>query len=453
MIINIKNKIVLKDVPRHLATEVKSRLSFENPEYLEAKKWKRYTGKFPRYLKYFEEADDGNLVIPRGFIRELLILCRDRNVKHTLADHRRALAEVDFRFKGELRPFQNRAVRDVLERDSGTLSAPTGSGKTVMALAVIAKRKQPTLIVVHSLELQNQWVSRIETFLGIPSEEIGIIGGGKKIIGDRITVALVQSLYKCSGEVSKHIGFLIVDEAHRTPARNFTEAVTAFDSKFLLGLSATPYRSDGLGRLIFWHLGGLVHSVDPKELQDNGDILKVDAVIRETDFETLLDPSSEYSAMMSELTQDYDRNNLIAADVVKEARSTSGICLVLSDRKQHCEDLQTILRGRGLRPEVLTGSVTNGNREKIVQRLNEGKIKVLIATGQLIGEGFDLPALSTLFLTTPISFRGRVTQYLGRILRPAPGKKKAKLFDYVDNLVGVLEHSAEARQRVYRGGH
>jgi superfamily II DNA or RNA helicase len=97
--------------------------------------------------------------------------------------------------------------------------------------------------------------------------------------------------------------------------------------------------------------------------------------------------------------------------------------------------------------------VTNGNREKIVQRLNEGKIKVLIATGQLIGEGFDLPALSTLFLTTPISFRGRVTQYLGRILRPAPGKKKAKLFDYVDNLVGVLEHSAEARQRVYRGGH
>ncbi len=362
---------------------------------------------------------------------------------------RRTCSPVPFDFNGTLRPYQQTAVEDILAHNFGTFDAPTGSGKTVMALAVIAERKQPALIIVHTKELLYQWIDRIHSFLGIPKEDVGIIGDGQRKIGDKITVALVQTLYKCADEISPHIGFLIVDECHRCPSRTFTEAVTVFDSKYMLGLSATPWRRDKLTRLIYWHLGDGVHQVDAQSLTDNGDILKADVTIRETNFGTSLDPSSEYSKVLSELTRDPDRNQLIASDIVKEAKTGSGICLVLSDRREHCETLKMILQGRGLRPEVLTGNIANGERERIVTDLNKGKVKILIATGQLIGEGFDLPELETLFLTTPIRFEGRVIQYLGRVLRPASGKEKARVYDYVDSRVGPLRVSAEARRRVY----
>ena len=154
--------------------------------------------------------------------------------------------------------------------------------------------------------------------------------------------------------------------------------------------------------------------------------------------------------MLSELTQDLERNLLIASDVASEANNGGGICLVLSDRKKHCEALQALLQSEyHLHSELLTGDVPTKQRQGIVERLNQGKVKVLVATGQLIGEGFDCKGLSTLFLTTPIKFNGRVLQYLGRVLRPAPGKKKSKVYDYVDANVGVLVASAKARRKVY----
>ncbi len=335
-------------------------------------------------------------------------------------------------------------------KDFGTLSAPTGSGKTIMALYIIAQRKQPALIVVHTKELLNQWCDRIETFLGIPKAEIGIIGAGKKIIGDNITVALVQTLYKCTCDVLQHIGHLVVDECHRVPSRTFTEAVTAFDSKYMLGLSATPWRRDKLSKLIFWHLGDVHFEIDKEDLQETGDILKAEVVTRETDFIPYNDATFEYSKMLSELTKSELRNNLICGDVVAAARNGSGICLVLSDRRDHCKALHDILQNNfDQSSTVLTGDVPAKERQDIVDRLNSGKVKVLVATGQLIGEGFDCKQLSTLFLATPISFDGRVLQYLGRVLRPTPGKDKATIFDYVDVNVPVLVSSAKAREKVY----
>lgn len=239
-----------------------------------------------------------------------------------------------------------------------------------------------------------------------------------------------------------------MDEAHRCPSRTFTEAVTAFDSRFMLGLSATPWRRDGLSRLIYWHLGDKVYEVDKAALVEAGHVLQADVVWRETGFEPTFDPSAEYSQMLSELTRDASRNALIAEDVAQEARNGGGVCLVLSDRKAHCEALQAALRGHGIEAHILTGDLTNGDRQAVVAALNDGRVKVLVATGQLIGEGFDCRELSTLFLATPIRFNGRLLQYLGRILRPAPGKDKARVYDYRDP-VGVLEAAALARQRVY----
>jgi superfamily II DNA or RNA helicase len=336
-------------------------------------------------------------------------------------------------------------------KEFGTLCSPTGSGKTVMALFLVAQRMQPTLVVVHTKDLAQQWVDRIGSFLGLSPEQVGAIGGGKKRIGERITVALVQSLYKCADEVASKIGHLVVDECHRTPSRTFTEAVAEFDSRFMLGLSATPYRRDQLSRLIFWHLGDVHHRVDKAQLVESGNVLPAEVIFRETDFKPYFDPVNEYSKMLSELTADDTRNRLIASDVAGETERQNGACLVLSDRKKHCETLHALLTFRHkVKAELLTGDLNIQQRQEAVQRIRQGKSSVLIATGQLIGEGFDCRDLTTLFLATPVRFSGRVIQYLGRILRPAPGKDFARVFDYIDIHVQPLVKAANARKKVYK---
>ena len=358
---------------------------------------------------------------------------------------------IDFEFRGKLKPFQQKAADTMLAKDFGTLSAPTGSGKTIIALYMIAQRRQPAIILVHTKELAFQWLDRIHTFLQLPTEEIGLIGSGKRKLGKKITVALVQSIYKCADEVAPHIAHLVVDECHRAPARTFTVAATAFDSRYVLGLSATLFRRDRLSQLIFWHLGNTHHVVDKSQLIENGDILSAEVILRETEFKPFYDPTKEYARMLSELISDGKRNHLIVSDVAREAQNSSGVCLILSDRKRHCETLQTLLRYKfKTAAELLTGDIDSNQRCKIMKQLSKGQIKVLIATGQLIGEGFDCQELSTLFLATPVRFSGRVMQYLGRVLRPAPGKEQARVFDYVDTHVDVLKAAARARQRVYQ---
>jgi len=411
----------------------------------------RWNRGIPKELRFYDNIREGGLWIPRGYIRQLISLCRHNRVNYRINDQRRSLPPVDFSFKGQLKPFQQEAANRMLAKEFGTLSSPTGSGKTVMALYILAQRRQPALIVMHTKDLVHQWIARIKSFLNIPEEDIGLIGDGKKIIGKKITVALVQSLYKFAEKVSPHIGHLIVDECHRIPSRTFTDAVTEFDSRYMLGLSATPWRRDKLSKLIFWHLGDVHHEVDKNYLIESGFVLPADVIFRETDFRPFHDPVMEYSKMLSELTTDDGRNRLIAADIAGESQNTPGVCLVLTDRKKHCETLQTIMKYKhNVSADILTGDLTSSQRLETVQRLNQGRIKVLIATGQLIGEGFDCRQLSTLFLATPVRFSGRLLQYLGRVLRPAPAKSTARVFDYVDIHVDPLVTAAKARRKVYR---
>jgi superfamily II DNA or RNA helicase len=449
--ITIKENLRLTDVPPQLMTHLVEKLEFVNPKWLENDRMGRWNRDTPQTLKFYDKVGRNGIWIPRGYIRHLINTCRRLGIAFHINDQRRRLKPVDVSFSGRLKPFQQIAVDKMLAKDFGTLSSATGSGKTVMALYMIAKRKQPALIIVHNKELAAQWVESIGVFLGINSDQVGFIGSGKKSVGDRVTVSLVQSLYKCADEVSERIGFLLVDECHRCPSRTFTEAVSEFDSLFMLGLSATPYRRDQLSRLIFWHLGDKHHEVDKSQLIESGDVLPARVVFRNTDFNTLRDPVTEYSKMLAELASDTQRNIQIASDIAAEAARKSGICLVLSDRKAHCENLQALLRYRfKLESELLTGDLDMGERKEVVERINRGDVHVLIATGQLIGEGFDCKDLTTLFLATPIKFSGRLLQYLGRVLRPAPGKKYARVFDYVDVHVEPLKKAARARQRVYR---
>ena len=451
--ITIEKDIRLKGVPDPLHRFLKNELEIPNPKWLENARMGRWNRQTPKTLRFYDQTREGGLILPRGTMGHLIRHCQNDGIAYRIEDHRRSLPLIDFTFTGLLKPFQQAAIDAMMPKHFGTLSAPTGSGKTVMALFMIAERRQPALIIVHTQDLADQWVKRIETFLDIPQSDIGRIGGGKKTTGDRITVALVQSLYKCAEEIAPHIGFLIVDECHRCPSRTFTEAVSLFDSKYMMGLSATPWRRDNLSKLIFWHLGDVQYAIDKKDLVETGDILPAQILVRPTEFKAHHDPTKAYSKMLAELTADDLRNRLIASDVAIEAEKTDGICLVLSDRKQHCETLKAILTFRHkIAAEVLTGDVDIAKRGQILKELTEGTVKVLIATGQLLGEGFDCPNLSSLFLATPIRFSGRVLQYIGRVLRPAPGKHRARIFDYVDEHVGVLKSAAAARQRIYQGG-
>ncbi len=450
--ITLTNNLRLTHIPPEIRNKIMVNLRFLNPKWIENKRMGRWNRGTPRELRFFDKTRDGGLWIPRGYLRKLILICRRQGITYQIDDKRRLLPSKAFNFHGRLKPFQMNAVDAMLIKDFGTLSAPTGSGKTVMALYMIAQRKQPALIVVHTKELAYQWVDRVVTFLGIAADDVGFVGGGKKAVGKKITVALVQSLYKCSDEVAQHIGFLIVDECHRCPSRTFTEAVADFDSHYMLGLSATPWRRDNLSKLIFWHLGDIHHKIDQSRLVKNGDILSVEVIVRQTNFKPYYDPVNEYSKMLTELTSDDQRNRLIASDVAQEAKNSKGICLVLSDRKKHCETIQAILRYRfKISSELMTGDLSDTERKAVLDRLDQGHAKVLLATGQLMGEGFDRRDLSPLFLTTPIKFSGRVLQYLGRILRPAPGKKKGRVYDYVDVNVDVLKAAAKARQRIYNG--
>jgi superfamily II DNA or RNA helicase len=448
MKITITSRIDITGAPEPLARKIRETFTIENPRWLDNDKMSRWNGETDHWLTFYEN-HPGGLSIPRGAMGLILFFCKEMGIRYQIIDQRRTLPEVDFTFNGTLKGYQQSTIVDILDRDFGFLQSPTGSGKTVMALSVIAERRQPALVIVHTKELLRQWIERIETFLQVPRAEIGIIGDGKTKIGEKITVGIINSIYPIAGSLKNHFGHIVVDECHRCPSRTFTEAVTSFDCRYMLGLSATPYRRDGMTKLIGWHLGRTI-AVNQSDLTENDIIQNVEVVVRETAFVTDYDASAEYSQMLSELTEDDSRNRLIVGDIIKEASNGGGVCLVLSDRKEHCHALQDMLSKQGMNADVLTGSVCNGERKTIVERLHAGKVKVLIATGQLIGEGFDCKALSTLHLACPIKFSGRLIQYLGRVMRPAPGKNHARIYDYCDLHIGVLAASARARQQVYR---
>lgn len=448
MRIILDHSIHLPHTSPELGQLLKKNLTLINPTWIDNEKHRRWNKGIPKHLEFFSESADG-LEIPRGYMRSLITILRGLDLDFEIDDQRRRLPETEFHFQGELKSFQQNAVDHVLKKHFAVLTAPTGAGKTVMMLAIIAERKQPCLIIVHTRDLAAQWINRIEQFLGIPQKEVGFIGSGKFKLGEKITVAMVQSLYKCARETAPHVGHLVVDECHRTPSRTFHEAVSIFDSYYMTGLSATPFRRDRLSSLIFWHLGDQAFEVNKQDLIDRGHILQAEVIVRPTQFTSRTDPTHQYSKLMGELIEDCSRNELIASDVAHESRCENGVCLVLSDRKNHCRAIQYILKTEyGLDADLLTGDLKSEERQHILDRLNRKEISILIATSQLLGEGFDSKQLSSLFLIYPIRFSGRLLQYLGRILRPGTNKK-ARVFDYVDVNIGVLEAAAQARQRVY----
>ncbi|MBE9519782.1 MAG: ATP-dependent helicase, partial [Proteobacteria bacterium] len=214
-----------------------------------------------------------------------------------------------------------------------------------------------------------------------------------------------------------------------------------------LGLSATAYRrADDLTRLIYLYMGDRSHQVDPKKLTETGAVLKPEFIQQQTDFAYGF--RGNYHHLMAALTKNPARNQQIVEDIATESGRSEGTILVVSDRVAHCLKLADMLEEKGLEASVLTGRLNAAERAAIVESVHNGRVKILISTLQLVGEGFDAAGLTTLFLTTPIKFTGRLRQVIGRILRPASGKQP-KVIDYVDGQVGVLKNSARIRRQAY----
>ncbi len=426
-----------------LLERLKTELTIDNPKYHDAKKYGRWMGKRLTPFLFFYEQTEDSLRFPRGFANQTVLWCRKiMREEPQIVDRRQQLAPVDFSFRGTLRDYQQEAAEAVLRHDFGVLESGTGSGKTVIALAIIARRQQPTLVLVHTKELLHQWADRIGNFLDI---EPGLIGDGNFSI-QPVTVAIVNSARKRLAELPERFGHICVDECHRVPATLFTDVVTSFNCRYSLGLSATAFRRDGLTKLINFYLGDGVHKVDPRKLQQSGAVLKPEYIQRATTFRYVY--RGNYQALLKALTNNNARNQQIVSDVIEEAKTSAGTILVVSDRVKHCTELARLLKDQNMRVAVLTGNLPPEERTDLVAAIRNGEIKVLISTVQLIGEGFDCPDLQTLFLTTPIKFTGRLLQVVGRILRPASGKQP-KVYDYIDP-VHILRSSAQARSLTYQ---
>jgi hypothetical protein len=333
------------------------------------------------------------------------------------------------------------AVEALLRHEQGGVCAPCGSGKTVMGLAAIAQARQPALWVTHTKELAQQTISRAVDVFGLERDEIGYIGSGKFTIGTRLTVALVQTLAKRDlSEILDKFGCVVVDEAHHMAARSFYDTVGQFPARYRFWLSATPERSDGLTPMIVACGGDIVHNIPRAQVPT----ITPSLVVVETKYDYQHD---NYTTLMSNLTNNYPRNELIAKIIAKHAKGHYS--LVLSDRLDHLRRLKAMLRDKlpDMTIEFLHGGLPKKQREEVMERARNKQTDILLATN-LAREGLDLPHLDRLFLTTPKRSASTVQQECGRVMRPCEGKTDAVVFDFRDARNGMLDWQFNKRCQV-----
>jgi len=432
------------NLPPALLKKIKKDLTFDNPDYKSAMKQGRYIpASLTSHITLFE-MEKNEAWVPRGYIYFLQRWLRENKYKVKVKDNTLRLKKLKLEFLGELRPYQITAVKDAASYPVSVIEASTGSGKTIIAIFLIVKRQQPTLIIVHSKELLYQWQDQILKFTG---EQCGLIGNGKFKIKP-ITVGIINTVNKRVDDLINHFGHIIIDECHKIGSKTYTDTLQNFPAKHYLGLSATMYRRDGLGHTIFACIGPKKHTVDKKMLFKTGAVLIPDIYRIETNFNYMF--TNDYSTMIKYLTQDHERNTLICNEIRANFKKYNAPILIVSDRKKHCETMQKMLLNTyNIKSTVLTGNVKNSERMKIIDEVKSGKCKVLFATISLIGEGFDAPDLTALFLTTPVKYSGRVLQACGRILRPKKNKVP-RIYDFRDNNVNVLRYSGFGRDRLYK---
>ena len=429
--------------------------AFQNPEFYRAQAMRLPVYDKPRIIAC---AGDHplHLSLPRGCLDDIRHLCSDLKIRLRLREERFAGEPLATNFRGDLHTEQIMAAKAMLAHDIGILSATTAFGKTVIGAKLIAERRVNTLVLVHRQQLLDQWIERLRCFLDLPDKSIGRIGGGRKKFTGIVDVALIQSLVR-KGIVSDRVadyGHLIVDECHHIPAVGFEQVLRRAKAKYVTGLTATVARKDGHHPILFMQCGPIRHRVDARK-QAAARPVAHHVYVRPTNFrpirETDPDARIAFHNLCTDLSNDETRNKFICGEVIatlKEYRSP----IVLTERKDHLDRLASLLSGQTRHLIILKGGL--GRKEQVEVAAQLAAIppeeeRVLLATGRYIGEGFDDPRLDTLFLTMPVSWRGTIAQYVGRLHRQFDGKREVRVYDYADLNVPALSRMFDRRCRGY----
>lgn len=449
--------IPLASLPGKVVAKLKKTSSFPNPEFYKRQRMRLQTYPEPRFI-FSGEMKSEEIILPRGVLDDVVKILTIAGAKVVIRDERIAKRKIKVTFTGELTEVQQAAIKGWKSHDLGILCAPPGAGKTVMGCAVIAQRKVSTLILVHRQHLMDQWKKQITKFLGIPAKEIGTMSGSKKKLTGRVDIGSLMSLSNIEdlSELAEKYSQIIIDECHHVPAASFEAILKQLPARYILGLTATPYRKDGLEKILFYQCGPIRHEIKSVD----GGVLTKSVTIHETGFRTPIEAGQKppYHVLIHYLINDPFRNRRIA-DLAVRAVGEKAFPLLISDRKDHLDVLQAMIKEKAtatIPVEIvrLDGDLTAKQRrlaiEQIVTLRKESKPLLLMATGSLIGEGFDLPELDTLIISTPLSFEGRMVQYAGRIHRLADGKTKVQIIDFVDSYSAMILKMYRNRVAAYR---
>ena len=436
-------------LPQPLANRRIRLAAFQNPEFYKAQAMRMSVWDKPRAIGCAENYPQ-HIALPRGCLEAALSLLRENGIACDLRDERFSGQPLDVSFVGNLRPDQEAAVAAMLPFDAGVLCAPTAFGKTVTAAAMIARRGVNTLVLVHRTELAKQWQERLQAFLGVGKGVVGTIGGGKAKPTGRIDIAVMQSLSR-QGEVTPLVedyGHVVVDECHHVGAVSFDAILKRTKAKYVLGLTATPIRRDGQQPIIFMQCGPIRHTAATPA----GAPHDLEVVPRSCHARIDLPQDAGIQDVFRHLANDQARTEAIATEV-RNAFLQGRKVLVLTERTEHLDAIEAALGGLGSELFVLHGRMSRRQRAALVaglEALAPGAPRVLLATGKLVGEGFDHPPLDMLVLAMPVSWKGTLQQYAGRLHREHASKTEVKIIDFVDTGHPALLRMWNKRRRGYR---
>jgi len=445
---------------KDLSPVIRNRLihiaAFQNPEFYKAQAMRLSTYGKSRVISCAEDFPN-HIGLPRGCLEEILEMSHKLGIKVSLRDERDAGAPINVNFCGTLNLEQEEAMKALLEHDTGILAAATAFGKTVVAAKLIAERAVNTLVLVHRRQILDQWLVKLAEFLNLESNEIGLIGGGKRQPTGIIDIALIQSLWRkgdVDGVVSNY-GHVVVDECHHISANSFEQVIRQCKAKYVTGLSATVTRKNGHHPIIFMQCGPVRYRVTARQGVATHPF-KHQVIFRETGFtlpQHLEKNEKTIHEIYDALINDETRNTIIFEDVMKSIAEENRSPLLISERREHIE--MFALRFRPFVKNVIAfrGGMGRKQRQALQEKLasiSDAEERLLIATGRYLGEGFDDARLDTLFLALPISWRGTLVQYAGRLHRFHYNKKEVRIYDYTDLNIPMLAKMHKRRLRGYR---
>lgn len=422
--------------------------TFPNPQLAVLERLGKWVGGTPSHIYLWRKSGEW-LALPRGYCDSIITRLREWGITPEISDATvcPALSMERLHPAGELFDYQAKALTDMRTFRTGVMEAPTGSGKTNILLTLTADIAVPTLIIVHTSELLKQTVGRCKDWLGYTP---GIIGGGKNKVED-ITVGMIQTLSRY--DINKdhplynRFGCVILDEAHHGPANTYIDVFRRLPYRYKYGFTATAWRKDKMEEMLFRMIGPITAKVHHQDVADAGRIVWPEVRFIDTNYYYPIQDSSEWTAMITDLTTNEERNMFIAGYIRDYLHSLPGSRgLILTDRIEHAKILADMAHLWD--PVVLTGDLKKSAREEAMQKIRAGA-RLTIATVHLLGEGIDVPGWDLLFLVSPFSGGPRTLQAVGRIARPAPGKDKALLIDFVDRNIDILAGAARARRRLY----